>query len=77
MDDVISLNNYRFGDFVDRIYRIELEIKDTPDTDKAASYLDLHLGIDSEMLLRTNLYDKRDGDAVKNETLRHTRWGCC
>jgi hypothetical protein len=29
-----------FGDFVDRIYPIELEIKDTIDT---ASYLDLHL----------------------------------
>ena len=77
MDDVISLNNYRFGDFVDRIYHIELEIKDTTDTDKAASYLDQHLGIDSEMLLRTNHYDKRDGDAVKNEPLRQTRWGCC
>jgi hypothetical protein len=31
-DDVFSLNNSRFGDFVDRIYLIELEIKDTTDT---------------------------------------------
>ena len=30
--------------FVDRIYHIELEIKDT--TDRSTSYLDLHLGID-------------------------------
>jgi hypothetical protein len=29
IDDVLSLNNSRFGDFVDRIYPIELEIKDT------------------------------------------------
>jgi hypothetical protein len=29
IDDVISLNNSRVGDFVDRIYPIELEIKDT------------------------------------------------
>ena len=29
IDDVLSLNNSRFGDFVDRIYHIELEIKDT------------------------------------------------
>jgi hypothetical protein len=28
-DDVLSLNNSRFGDFVDRIYPIELEIKVT------------------------------------------------
>ena len=48
IDDVLSLNNYRFGDFVDRIYPIELEIKDTTDTDRSASYFDLHLEIDSE-----------------------------
>ena len=48
IDDVLSLNNSRFGDFIDRIYPIELETKDTTDTDKSASYLDLHLEIDSE-----------------------------
>jgi hypothetical protein len=48
------------GDFVDRIYPIELEIKDTTNTDRSASYLDLHLEIDSEGRLRTKLYDKRD-----------------
>jgi hypothetical protein len=60
IDDVLSLNISRFGDFVDHIYPIELEIKDTTDTDKSASYLDLHLKIDSEGQLRTKLYDKRD-----------------
>jgi hypothetical protein len=59
-DDVISLNYSRFGDFVDRIYPIELEIKDIIDTGRSASYLDLHLEIDSEGWLRTKLYDKRD-----------------
>ena len=38
IDDVLSLNNSRFGDFVDRIYPIVLEIKDTTDTDTSASY---------------------------------------
>ena len=38
-------------DFVDRIYSIELEIKD---------YLDLHLEIDSEDWLWMKLYNKRD-----------------
>ena len=37
IDDVLSLNNSRFGDFVDRIYPIELEIKDTTYTDRSAS----------------------------------------
>jgi hypothetical protein len=45
----------RFGDFVDRIYLI-----DTTDTARPASYLDLHLEIDSEGWLRTKLYNKRD-----------------
>jgi hypothetical protein len=60
IDDVLSLNNSRFGDFVDRIYPNELEIKNTTDTDRSASYLDLHLQIDREGRLRTKLYDKRD-----------------
>ena len=60
IDDVLSLNNSMFSDFVDRIYLIELEIKDTTDTDKSASYLDLHLEIDSEGRLRTKSYDKTD-----------------
>jgi len=60
IDDVLSRNNSRFGDLVDRIYPIELEIKDTTDTYRFASYLDLYLEIDNERLLRTKLYDKRD-----------------
>ena len=60
IDYVLSLYNSRFGDFVDRIYPIELEIKDTTDTDRSASYLDLHLEIHSEGLWKTKLYDKRD-----------------
>jgi hypothetical protein len=52
-DDVLSLNN-----FVDRIYPIDPEIKDTIDTDRSTSYIDLHLH--SEGRLRTKLYEKRD-----------------
>jgi hypothetical protein len=37
-----------FGSYVDRIYPIELEIKDITDTDMSASDLDLHLDIDNE-----------------------------
>jgi hypothetical protein len=48
IDDVLSANNYRFGDFVDHIYPIELEIKDPTDTDRSALCLDPHLEIDSE-----------------------------
>jgi hypothetical protein len=60
IDDVRSLNNSRFVDSVDRIYRIELEIKNITYADRSASYLDLHLEINSEGRLRTKHYDKRD-----------------
>ena len=53
IDDVLSLNNCKFCDLV------ELEIKDTTNTDRSASYLDLHLKIDSEERLRTKLYVNR------------------
>jgi hypothetical protein len=59
------------GEFVDRIYPIELEIKDTADTDRSASYLDLHLKIDSEGRLRTKLYDKKIKNmlSIKNSSM--------
>jgi hypothetical protein len=41
-------------------YHIELEIKDTTNTDTSASYLDLHIEIDTDGRLRTKHYDKRD-----------------
>ena len=59
INDVLSLNN-KFGDFFDRRYPIELEIKDTTDTARSASYLYLHLEIDSEGWLTTKLYNKLD-----------------
>ena len=59
IDETLSLNNSRFGDFVDRIYPIELPIKDTTDTDRPASYLDLHLEIDSKGRLKTKLFRQK------------------
>jgi len=39
---------------------MSLKFKDTTDTQKSASYLDLHLEIDNGGRLKTKLYDKRD-----------------
>ena len=47
-----------FGDYIDYIYPVELEIKDTTDADHQASYLDL--GYDRDKRLQIKLYDKRD-----------------
>ena len=54
------IRNSKFGDYVERIYPIRLEIKGTTDTVKSASYLDLHVEIDKEGRFETKLYDKRD-----------------
>ena len=42
------------------IYPNELEVKDITDTQKSASYLELHPEIDNEGRLKTRLYDKLD-----------------
>ena len=49
-----------FDDFVDRIYPIELEIKNTTYTARSASCFDTHLEIDREDTIRTKHYDKRN-----------------
>jgi len=46
-DDVLSLNNSRFGNYLYCIYPNELEVKDTTDAKMAASYLELHFEIDN------------------------------
>ena len=60
LDHLLSLNNCKFGNFIDRIYPIELTIMDITDTITSTSYIDLHFEIDNEGQLRTKLYDKRD-----------------
>jgi hypothetical protein len=59
IDDVLSVNNCKFGDFIDHIYPIQLEINVTTDIAGSASYLDLPLEVNIEGRLRTKLYDKR------------------
>jgi hypothetical protein len=60
IDDVLPINNHNFHNYVHLIYPDELEIKDTTESDKSASYLDILLNIDSDGRLTTTLYDKRD-----------------
>jgi len=60
VDDVLSLNNSRFGDYLHRNYPNELEVKDTTDTQMSASNLTRHLEIDN-------------GGRLQNKTKRQTR----
>ena len=49
IEDLLSLNNIWFGNYVHRLYPNDLAAKDTTDTQKYASYLD-----------QTKLYDRCD-----------------
>ena len=56
IDNVLSLNKSRFVDYLHLINPNELEVKNTTDNQKSASYLE----IDNGERLTTKLYDKRD-----------------
>ena len=61
IEDVLSIINPKFGNYINIIYPVELEIKDTTDVDHHASYLDLLLKYDNLHRLLVKLYGKRDG----------------
>ena len=60
IDDVLSINNPRFEEFLPLIYPPELEVKETTDTASSASFLDLYLEFDDSGQISTKIYDKRD-----------------
>ena len=60
IDDVLSINNSRFAEFLPLIYPPGLEGKETTDTASSASFLDLYLEFDDSGQLSTKIYDKRD-----------------
>jgi hypothetical protein len=41
-DNVLSLSNFKFGDYVDHIYPIEIDKKVTTNTARSASFLSMH-----------------------------------
>ena len=59
IDDVLSLKNTNFAEYLEFIYPRELEIKETTETAASSSYLDCYLYIDNGKLT-TRLYDKRN-----------------
>ena len=60
IDDVLSINNTEFENYLGQMYPAELEIKDTTENTTSASYLDLLLSIGRDGQLHTSIYDKRD-----------------
>ena len=60
IDDVLSLSNHNFDQYVDQIYPPELDIKNTTESTRSTSYLDLMLSVEANKSLHAKLYDKRD-----------------
>ena len=60
IDDVLSIYDSRFAEFLPLIYPPEPEVKETTDTASSASFLDLYLEFDDSGQLSTKMYDKRD-----------------
>ena len=58
-NDVLSLKNTKFAEYLEFIYPREPEIKETTETAASSSFLDCYLYIDNGKLA-TRLYDKRD-----------------
>ena len=58
IDDVLSINNPEFENYLGQMYPAELKIKDT--IESTTSYLDLLLSIERDGQLYTSIYDKRD-----------------
>ena len=59
IDDVLSINNQEFDNYLCQMYPVELEIKDTTESNTFAFYLDI-LSIGRDGQLHTSIYDKRD-----------------
>ena len=59
IDDVLSINNSRFAEFLPLIYPPELEVKETTYTASSASFLDLYLKFVDSGQLSTKIYDKQ------------------
>ena len=60
IDDVLSINNSKFAEFLPLIYPPQLKVKETTDTASSASFLDLYFELDDGGQLSTKIYDKRD-----------------
>ena len=59
IDDLIVVNNKKFGDYVKEIYPSQLTVEKANTSDDLANYPDLTFIIESNNRLYTKLYDKR------------------
>ena len=61
IDDLFSINNVDFGNYISAIYPPELQLTDTSTSSTEVCYLDTHIKTgDTTTPFRISIYDKRD-----------------
>ena len=61
IDDLFSINNVDFGNYISAIYPPELQLTDTSTSSSEVCYLDTHIKTgDTTTPFRISIYDKRD-----------------
>ena len=61
IDDLFSINNVDFGNYISAIYPPELQLTDTSTSSTEVCYLDTHIKTgDTNTPFRMSIYDKRD-----------------
>ena len=71
IDNVLSINNPRFEEFLPLIYPPELEIKETTNTASSSTFLELYLEFNDSGQLSIKIYDKRDDFISKIKNFRN------
>ena len=59
IDDVLSIYNPEFENYLGQMYPVELEIEDTTESNTSASYLELLLSIGRDGQLQPSIYDNK------------------
>ena len=61
IDDLFSINNVHFGNYISTIYRSELQLTDTSTSSTEVCYLDTNITtVGRNTPFRISIYDKRD-----------------
>ena len=60
INDVLSINNSDFENYLGQVYPVDLEIKDTTVSITSACHIDLQLPIRRDGQLHTSSYDQLD-----------------
>ena len=71
INDLFSVNNVDFGNYISAIYPSELELKDTSTSSTEVCYLDTNIKTGDNTPFRISIYDKREDFAFRIVNFPH------